>query len=145
MSTVTQIEQLAGGLFNEIAELEKLLQRLPDVIAKKRAQLSKLQEVAKIMSDGSDADDDILQSLMGLSAAPVRVGAGRKTRGPNLPARVMTLLNAAGQRGMELRGILGKLEEATGGEVNRSHLTTTLKRLLDRGKIERIGDRFHAV
>ena len=144
MSTVTQIEQLAGGLSNEIAELEKLLQRLPDVIAKKRAQLSKLQEVARIMSDGSDTDDDIMQSLMGLSAAPSRVSTARKTRGGNLPARVMTLLNAAGQRGMELRGILGKLEEATGNEVNRSHLTTTLKRLLDRGMIERIGDRFHA-
>jgi hypothetical protein len=142
MSTATQIEQLASGLSSEIAELEKLFTRLPDVITKKRAQLSKLQEVAKIMSDGPDADDDILQSLMGLSAAPVRVSSTRRTRGPNLPTRVMTLLTAAGPRGMEFRGILGKLEEVTGGEVNRSHLTTTLKRLLDRRKIEKIADRF---
>lgn len=145
MSTVTQIEHLASGLASEIAELEKLLNRLPDVITKKRAQLSKLQEVARIMSDGSDTDDDILQSLMGLAAAPPRASATRRARGPNLPTRVMTLLSAAGPNGMAFRGIQGKLEEVTGGEVNRSHLTTTLKRLLDRHRIEKVADRFRVV
>jgi len=36
-------------LLEEIAELERLYNRLPEVIAKKKAQLSKLQEVAQIM------------------------------------------------------------------------------------------------
>lgn len=142
MSTVTQIEQLATGLSNEIEELERLYGRLPDVIAKKRAQLSKLQEVAKIMGEGSETDDDILASLMGLSSVGPRVVSSRKSRGPTLPTRVMTLISAAGPHGMQFKQILGKLEEATGGEINRSHLTTTLKRLVDRRKIEKIADRF---
>jgi hypothetical protein len=102
-----------------------------------------LQEVAKIMTDESAEDDGILRSLIGLGGAP-RVARGRRQRGTNLPTRVMTLLNAAGPRGLEFKGILGNLEEA-GGTVNRSHLLTTLKRLVDRGKLENINGRFHAV
>ncbi len=141
MSTVTQIEQLAHGLSSEIAELEKLYNRLPDVISKKRSQLSKLQEVAKIMNEGTDTDDDILQSLIGLTGTGPRA-VTRRSRGPNLPTRVLTLLAAAGANGMVFKQLLGKLEEATGGEINRSHLTTTLKRLVDRGRVKRNIDRF---
>lgn len=143
MTSTTQLEEITEGLSGEIQELERLYDRLPEVIAKKRAQLSKLQEVAKIMTDESAEDDGILRSLIGLGGAP-RVARGRRQRGTNLPTRVMTLLNAAGPRGLEFKGILGNLEEA-GGTVNRSHLLTTLKRLVDRGKLENISGRFHAV
>jgi hypothetical protein len=143
MTSTTQLEVITDGLSGEIQELERLYDRLPEVIAKKRAQLAKLQEVAKIMTDESAEDDGILRSLIGLSGTP-RVARGRKQRGMNLPTRVMTLLNAAGPRGLEFKGILGNLEES-GGAVNRSHLLTTLKRLVDRGKLENINGRYHAV
>jgi hypothetical protein len=57
----------------------------------------------------------------------------------------MTLLNAAGPRGLEFKGILGNLEEAEGGSINRSHLATTLKRLIERQKIESVAGRFRVV
>lgn len=143
MSSTAQLEEITHGLSSEIEELERLFDRLPQVIAKKRAQLTKLQEVAKIITDESTESDGILRSLIGLGGSS-RVARTRRQRGTNLPTRVMTLLNAAGARGLEFKGILGNLEEA-GGTVNRSHLLTTLKRLVNRGKIESINGRFHAV
>jgi hypothetical protein len=145
MPNTAQIEEITQGLYTEIAELEKLYGRLPDVIAKKKAQLSKLQEVARILEEDNGEDESILRSLMGISGAPARTTRARKQRGPNLPTRVMTLLNAAGPRGLEFRGILGNLEEAEGGSINRSHLATTLKRLVEREKIENVAGRFRVV
>jgi len=142
MPSTVQIDEISQGLSTEIAELEKLYQRLPDVISKKRAQLSKLQEVARILTEDNGDDENILRSLMGISGGPARAARVRKTRGPNLPSRVMTLLNAAGPRGLEFKGILGNLEEAEGGTINRSHLATTLKRLIERQKIESVAGRF---
>lgn len=142
MASMSQLEEITQGLSGEIAELEKLYQRLPEVIAKKRAQLSKLHEVTKIITDDTDEDEGILKSLMGLAGSGARAARKAKQRGPNLPTRVMTLLNAAGPRGLEFKGILGNLEEQVGGAINRSHLLTTLKRLADRGKIESINGRF---
>jgi hypothetical protein len=144
MPTATQFDEITTGLSSEIEELEKLYNRLPEVIAKKKAQLSKLQEVAQIMTDEGNEDDGILQSLIGLSGGGARSARSRKQRGPTLPTRVMTLLNAAGPRGLEFRGILGNLEEATGGAINKSHLMTTLKRLIDRDKIENISGRYRS-
>jgi hypothetical protein len=145
MPNTAQIEEITQGLYTEIAELEKLYGRLPEVIAKKKAQLSKLQEVAKILEEANGEDESILRSLMGMSGAPARAARARKQRGPNLPTRVMTLLNAAGPRGLEFRGILGNLEEAEGGSINRSHLATTLKRLVEREKVENVAGRFRVV
>lgn len=141
MPTTTQLEEVTHGLSSEIEELERLYAKLPEVISKKRAQLGKLQEVARIITDESEEDEGILRGLIGLSGT-ARVARTRRQRGTNLPTRVMTLLNAAGPRGLEFKGILGNLEEA-GGTVNRSHLLTTLKRLVDRGKIENINGRYH--
>lgn len=145
MPNTAQIEEITQGLYTEISELEKLYGRLPEVIAKKKAQLSKLQEVAKILEEANGEDESILRSLMGMSGAPARTARARKQRGPNLPTRVMTLLNAAGPRGLEFRGILGNLEEAEGGSINRSHLATTLKRLVEREKVENVAGRFRVV
>ena len=145
MPGTTQFDEITSGLSSEIEELEKLYNRLPEVIAKKKSQLAKLQEVAQIMTEEGNEDDRILQSLMGLSGGGGRSARSRKQRGPTLPTRVMTLLNAAGPRGLEFKGILGNLEEAVGGDINRSHLMTTLKRLVDRNKIENISGRFRTV
>lgn len=144
MPTATQFEEITNGLSSEISELERLYNRLPEVIAKKKAQLSKLQEVAQIMTDESNDDDGILNSLMGLAGGGTRAMRARKQRGPTLPTRVMTLLNAAGPKGLEFKGILGNLEER-GEEINKSHLMTTLKRLIDRDKIENIAGRYRVV
>jgi hypothetical protein len=104
-----------------------------------------LQEVARILTEDNGEDENILRSLMGIAGGPARATRVRKQRGPNLPSRVMTLLNAAGPRGLEFKGILGNLEEAEGGSINRSHLATTLKRLIERQKIESVAGRFRVV
>jgi hypothetical protein len=139
---MTQLDELTQGLTTEIAELERLYSRLPDVIAKKKAQLTKLHEVARIMTDSSDDEDGIFKNLVGLTATTARPTRRTRGKGPNLPSRVMTLLHAAGLKGLEFKGILGNLEEQSGEPINRSHLLTTLKRLVDRRKIVNVDGRF---
>jgi hypothetical protein len=138
---MTQLDDIARELAQDIENLKRLAEAIPQLLERKHRQLERVADVTKSMAS---EDEEILALITRYTETrrPARRGGGRR-RGRTLPSEILTLIHAAGPQGASLDHLFDKLSQTR--ELTRQNLSSTLSRMKSQGKIARDGANFVAL
>ena len=124
------LESIKKQLSEDVANLKRLADSIPQLLEKKQRQLERLTEVSRSMEQ-EDAEITTLIARYA-EARPVAKPAGRQ-RGRSLPSDIMSLLHAAGPHGASLDDLHEALLKTR--QISKQNLSSTLSRMKGLGKI----------
>jgi len=124
------LESIKKQLSEDVANLKRLADSIPQLLEKKQRQLERLTEVSRSMEQ-EDAEITALIARYAESRPAVKT-AGRQ-RGRSLPADIMSLLHAAGPHGASLDDLHEALLKTR--QISKQNLSSTLSRMKGLGKI----------
>ncbi len=132
-----QLEEIARGLAEDIENLKRLAEAIPQLLERKQSQLERIADVSKSMAS---EDEEILQLITKYTETrrPGRSQGGR--RGRTLPTDIMSLIHGAGSQGATLDDLYQGLSKSR--EITRQNLSSTLSRMKSQGKITKVGTNF---
>jgi hypothetical protein len=132
-----QLDEIARELTEDIENLKRLAEAIPQLLESKQKQLARIADVSRSMVS---EDDDVTALLARYSSPPAKRGRG--PRGRTLPTDIMSLIHAAGARGATLDELHVGLSKSR--EISRQNLSSTLSRMKSQGKIAKHGGNFVA-
>lgn len=134
---MTQLDEIARELTEDIENLKRLAEAIPQLLERKQRQLERVADVSKSMA----SEDEEITQLISRYTEQRRPGrGGGRRRGRTLPTDIMSLLHAAGPQGVSFDQLHRDLSKSR--TVTRQNLSSTLSRMKSQGKIEKRGTNF---
>ncbi len=127
---VQEVERIKHQLSEDITNLKRLAETIPQLLERKQRQLERLTDVSRSMEQ-EDAEITALIARYAESR-PVMRAASRR-RGRSLPTDIMSLLHAAGPRGASLDDLFDGISKTR--QISKQNLSSTLSRMKSMGKI----------
>ncbi len=134
---LNQLEEISRELIEDIENLKRLAETIPQLLESKQKQLDQVAAVSRTMA----TDDTDVLSLITRYAEPRRARGGRR-RGRTLPTDIMSIIHAAGGRGATLDQLYDGLAKSR--TITRQNLSSTLSRMKSQGKISKRDGYFQA-
>ena len=134
---MTQLDEIARELAEDIENLKKLAEAIPQLLERKQAQLGRIADVSKSMAA---EDEEILQLITRYTETRRPARGGGRRPGRTLPTDIKALIHAAGPRCASLHDLYQGLSKTR--ELTRQNLSSTLSRMKSQGKIAKLGSNF---
>jgi predicted CopG family antitoxin len=134
---VERMEDVKRELSDDIDNLKRLAEVIPQLLERKQRQLDRLAEVASSMQQEDVEVETLIARYTELRPARAR---GSRGRGRTLPTDIMALLHAAGPRGASLDELFDGLSKTR--HVHKQNLSSTLSRMKSQGKIAKADGMF---
>jgi len=129
-----QLEEIARELAEDIENLKRLAEAIPQLLERKQSQLERIADVSRSMAS---EDEEILQLITKYTETRRPGGSQGRRRGRTLPTDIMALIHAAGPQGATLDDLHDGLSKNR--EISRQNLSSTLSRMKSQGKITKDG------
>ena len=134
---MNQLDEIARELAEDIENLKRLAEAIPQLLERKQKQLERIADVSKSMAS---EDEEILQLITRYTETRRPARGGGRRRGRTLPTDIMSLIHAAGPPGASLDELYSGLSKSR--EITRQNLSSTLSRMKSQGKIAKNGSNF---
>jgi chromosome segregation ATPase len=124
------LESIKQQLSEDVANLKRLADTIPQLLEKKQRQLERLTEVSRSMEQ---EDAEVTALIARYAESRPALKTAQRQRGRSLPADIMSLLHAAGPRGASLDALHEALLKTR--QISKQNLSSTLSRMKGMGKI----------
>ena len=139
-----EVEVVGRQLADEIAQLKRLANVIPQLIDRRQRQFEKLGEVARSMQqEDQDIAELVARYADARPAGMAAAGSGRRRGGRTLPMDIIAILHASGPNGASLDDLHAGLSQSR--QISRQNLSSTLSRMKSLGKIGKANGLFVAI